>query len=69
MNTELIKVLDRQLLEVIGQLVLGDVDGAKRQLGTMHQGLNIVITACDEHPMTREELIQDFELQLKEILR
>lgn len=66
-NLPLIKAIDTQLLEVIGMLVIEQNAAARHQLSTMHRALNCIITACEEHPMTLDELEHEFSLRKKEI--
>lgn len=67
MNTELMQHIERQLLEIVGMLVMAqngrdeEIATAKLQLVSMIHGLRIVINACEKYPMSVEEMEQEIE--------
>jgi hypothetical protein len=69
MNTEMMKEVEKGLLEIVGALVMEETTQAKIQAITMIRGLRIVINACEKYPMGVEELEQEIERLRKEIAR
>jgi hypothetical protein len=67
MNTDLLKEIEKQLLEAVGMLALGSNKIAAQQLVTTIQGIRIVYMAMDQHPMTIGELQQAQFNKAKEI--
>jgi hypothetical protein len=67
MNIELLKEIEHQLHITAGMLVMDNTDGAKQQVHTMLAGVHMIVRACEDFPMTKEELEEEFKLRMKEI--
>ena len=71
MNIGLMKEIDRQVMVALGMLVVGHVEEAKRQLTTIHVGLNIVINAIEsvDNAMEIDEVLENMTKQATEACR
>jgi hypothetical protein len=69
MNIELLKTIETQLLVLSGMLTLKSYTEAQSHIGSMIAGVRLITNACEQYPMTLEELEQEFELRKQELLR